>query len=223
MGIVRRHEEVSGHVTHPGLPVDNPLAALPPTAQAILSAARELLVEHGYRSISYQKVAAAASVDKGTISYHFGNKAGLLAAVADSLIHDECLAVLRETQSYTGEDRVRHAVDGLRRITLAADAQRSWFEMLPYAMREADLKARMKAQYAWWFRMNLQWLGLDPAAFDADPRARGLTAVFAAVSDGLAMQVGLGIQTDLREAMDALEVMLRAAVADMVDGDASGQ
>ena len=221
MGVTDSNRHSDERSESPHLPVRNPLAELPPTAQGILKATRALLEEFGYRGVSYQKVAAAAGVDKGTISYNFGNKAGLLAAVADSLIHDECLAVLDEMNEHTGEDRIRRAAEGLRRITLASQAQRGWFEMLPHAMREADLKARMQAQYAWWFCMNLIWLGLDPARAEVDARIRGLTAVFAAVTDGLAIQVGLGIQTDLDDAVDALEVMLRAAVSAVADGESA--
>jgi len=201
--------------TELGLPVDNPVSALPPTAQSILKATRELLERDGLRGVTYQKVAAAAQVDKGTISYNFGNKAGLLAAVADSLIHDDCLAMLEESRSLCGEDRIRHAVEGLRRVTIASDAQRGWFEMLPYAMREPHLRSRMQAQYAWWLRMNLEWIGLDGATVDTDPRRHGLGAVLAAITDGLAIQIGLGVQTDMVHTMEVVEIMLRAAVAEM--------
>lgn len=196
-------------------PLDDPLATLPPTAQIILKAARELLTERGYRGITYQNVAQAAGVDKGSISYNFGNKAGLVAAVVDSLIHDECLTLVAEAEQFTGEDRIRHMVDGLRRITLAANAQRGWFDILPHAMRDADLQMRMRALYAWFFAVNLRWLGLDPAACENDSLAKGLAAVIAATTDGLAIQVGLGVQSDLDEAMGALEAMLRGALAEM--------
>ncbi len=212
MRAISRRKRSPGQMASDYPPGDS-LTALSPRAQTIVKAARALLEEHGYRGISYQKVAAAAGVDKGTISYNFGNKAGLLAAVADSLIHDECLAILEEARTLTGEDRIRHAVEGLKRVTLAAEAQRGWFEMLPHAMRENGLRERMQRQYAWWFRMNLEWLGIDLEKMSHNPLVRGLTEVVAAVTDGLAIQVGLGIQSDLSEAMQALEVMVRAVVA----------
>ncbi|NLG65634.1 MAG: hypothetical protein GX537_08525, partial [Actinobacteria bacterium] len=61
--------------------------------------------------------------------------------------------------------------------------------------------------------MNLEWLGIDLEKMSHNPLVRGLTEVVAAVTDGLAIQVGLGIQSDLSEAMQALEVMVRAVVA----------
>lgn len=205
----------SGNEARSPFPLDDPLASLTPTAQAILRAARELLTERGYLGITYQNVARVANVDKGSISYNFGNKAGLVAAVVDSLMHDECLALLEETEHFTGEDRIRLMADGLKRITLAANAQRGWFDILPHAMRDEDLKARLRALYAWFFAMNLRWLGLDPDVGENDPLARGLAAVIAATSDGLAIQVGLGVQSDLDDAMSALEAMLRGALAEM--------
>jgi AcrR family transcriptional regulator len=196
-------------------PLNDPLATLPPTAQAILKASRELLTERGYRGITYSNVAAAANVDKGSISYNFGNKAGLVAAVVDSLIHDECLALVEEAEQFSGEDRIRHMVDGLKRLTLAANAQRGWFDILPYAVRDAELRVRMQALYEWFFAVNLRWLGLDPDTCQTDAYARGLTSVIAAATDGLAIQVGLGAQQDLDEAMAVFEVMLRAAFEEM--------
>jgi AcrR family transcriptional regulator len=196
-------------------PLNDPLATLPPTAQTILKASRELLTERGYRGITYANVAAAANVDKGSISYNFGNKAGLVAAVVDSLIHDECLALVEEAEQFSGEDRIRHMVDGLKRITLAANAQRGWFDILPYAVRDAELRVRMQALYEWFFAVNLRWLGIDPEATRTDAYARGLTSVIAAATDGLAIQVGLGAQKDLDDAMAVFEVMLRAALEEM--------
>jgi AcrR family transcriptional regulator len=215
MATMRRRTTAGESTAQAPFPLNDPLATLPPTAQVILKAARDLLTESGYRAITYQNVAAAANVDKGSISYNFGNKAGLVAAVVDSLVHDECLALVEEAEQFTGEDRIRHMVDGLKRITLAADAQRGWFDILPYAMRDADLQSRMHALYGWFFAVNLRWLGLDPETCRDDPYAQGLAAVIAAATDGLAIQVGLGAQSDLDDAFAVFEVMLRAAAAEM--------
>jgi AcrR family transcriptional regulator len=206
---------VAGATAGAPFPLNDPLATLPPTAQAILKAARELLTERGYHAITYNNVAAAARVDKGSISYNFGNKAGLLAAVVDSLIHDECLALVEEAEQFSGEDRITHMIAGLKRITLAANAQRGWFDILPYAVRDDDLRTRMRALYEWFFAVNLRWLGIDPGAAHTDPYARGLTSVIAAATDGLAIQFGLGAQKDLDDAMAVFEVMLRAALEEM--------
>ncbi|MGW1373529.1 TetR/AcrR family transcriptional regulator [Streptomyces sp. NPDC002446] len=53
----------------------------PPTRESIISAARALFLEHGYRRTTLRAVAGAAGVDPALISYHFGSKKGLFADV----------------------------------------------------------------------------------------------------------------------------------------------
>jgi|SRR5665647_1682233 len=199
-------------VVTPQLPVDDPGAVLPRTAQDILSAARKLLEEEGYRAVSYNKVAKLAGVDKGTIAYHFGNKAGLVAAVMDSLIHDECIAVLQEIRHLSGsDDRIHRVVDGMRRITIASDNQRGWFKMLPQVMDEPELRSLIQRVYAWYFTINLEWLGIDPEALAHSAEARGLAQVVCALSDGMAVQLCLGtIEGD--DAWATFETMLRSVL-----------
>jgi TetR/AcrR family transcriptional repressor of mexJK operon len=48
---------------------------------AILNAARDLLLEHGYRETSMEMVAAAAGVGKPTVYSHFGSKEELWEAI----------------------------------------------------------------------------------------------------------------------------------------------
>ena len=42
-------------------------------------AARRLLAERGYPAVTLENVAAEAGVNKASIRYNFGNKAGLVA------------------------------------------------------------------------------------------------------------------------------------------------
>lgn len=68
----------------------------PPTRESIVSAARSLFLEHGYRSTTLRAVAGAAGVDPALIAYHFGSKKGLFADVmqfqcANALAVDDVL------------------------------------------------------------------------------------------------------------------------------------
>lgn len=68
----------------------------PPTRESIVPVARELFLEHGYRSTTLRAVAQAAGVDPALISYHFGSKKGLFADVmqfqcANALAVDDVL------------------------------------------------------------------------------------------------------------------------------------
>jgi TetR/AcrR family transcriptional regulator len=54
------------------------------TRQALLAAAAALFSEHGFAAVPIDDVAARAGVNKALISYHFGGKRGLYAAVLAS-------------------------------------------------------------------------------------------------------------------------------------------
>ncbi|GGU37154.1 TetR/AcrR family transcriptional regulator [Streptomyces coeruleorubidus] len=68
----------------------------PPTRESIVSAARALFLERGYRRTTVRAVAEAAGVDPALIAYHFGSKKGLFADVmqfqcANALTVDDVL------------------------------------------------------------------------------------------------------------------------------------
>lgn len=68
----------------------------PPTRESIVSAARALFLERGYRRTTVRAVAEAAEVDPALIAYHFGSKKGLFADVmqfqcANALTVDDVL------------------------------------------------------------------------------------------------------------------------------------
>ncbi len=53
--------------------------------ERILSAARRIVAERGMTALSVQTVATEADVTKSAISYHFGNKDGLVRAIIQSM------------------------------------------------------------------------------------------------------------------------------------------
>src|SRR3954469_8748427 len=53
----------------------------PPTRESLVSAARTLFLDRGYRRTTLRAVAGAAGVDPALIAYHFGSKKGLFADV----------------------------------------------------------------------------------------------------------------------------------------------
>jgi AcrR family transcriptional regulator len=63
---------------------------------AILQAARQLLIEQGYRGLSMREIAEAVGVSKAALYYHFKDKEELLLAILDSYLDgmDEMLSAL---------------------------------------------------------------------------------------------------------------------------------
>jgi len=55
------------------------------TRDRILDAARDAVIAHGYHGAGLEAVAAAAGITRVTVYRHFGNKAGLLAGLAERL------------------------------------------------------------------------------------------------------------------------------------------
>ncbi len=203
-----------------GCPFDDPLTSLPKTAQRILKAATKLLAERGYDAVTLENVAAEAGVNKASIRYNFGNKAGLIGAVADALIHDECLRLAADVRGVPEEERLHVAMEGIRRMILDADSFRGYFDILPHAFRDPELRVRMWSLYGWWYKQNLEWLGLgegyDPE--ETDDLLMGLTELIAAVPDGLSVQVGLNPEGyDLNRPLAALEFLLRNSMAQLVE------
>jgi AcrR family transcriptional regulator len=173
-------------------PIEDPLASLPKTAQKILSAAQRLLAERGYDAVTLENVAAEAGVNKASIRYNFGNKAGLMAAVVDALMHAEFARMAQEMPVLQHDERLDAAMAAKRRMILSADEFRGFFDILPHAIRNDELRGRIAALYPWWYEQNLQWLGLQGTGPEGRPDLiQGLGQLMSAVVDGLSVQAGL--------------------------------
>ncbi len=135
-----------------GLPqpllLEDPMESLPPTAQRILAAAQRLLASGGFEALKLSAIAREAGESKASIGYHFGNKAGLVTALVDALTHEANRGLIAETAAVpAGEARVRALIDGETRIIGDAEAFQSFFEVLPHALRDPDLRERVAALY----------------------------------------------------------------------------
>jgi AcrR family transcriptional regulator len=174
------------------VPFEDPISSLPKTAQKILVAARKLLIEGGYETMTLENVAGEAGVNKASIRYNFGNKAGLVIAVLDAYIHDECLRLVATMKDVPPEDVVATALSGMRNMLVEADNFQGYFDILPHAFREPELRGRMLALYKWWYLQNLAWLGLrDVPGVERNETLVGLGELVCAVIDGLCIQAGL--------------------------------
>lgn len=198
-------------------PFEDPLSSLPRTAQKILEAATRLLAERGYEAVTLENVAAEAGVNKASIRYNFGNKAGLIIAVADSLIHDECLRMSANIQGVPADERLHAAMTGIRGMIVGADSFRGFFDILPHAFRDTELRSRMFALYKWWYQQNLKWLGLDgPGDCEQNDLLMGLAELIAAIPDGLSVQAGLDPEGfDLARPLATLEFLLRNSMEEL--------
>lgn len=166
---------------------EDPTAQLSPTAQKLVAAARRLLARGGYGALTMEAVAAEAGAYRDSVRYYFGSKAAFVAAVVDSLSHDQSLSAVAETQAAAGGDeRVHGLVAGDRRLVDDRAAFRDFFAILPHVVLDEELRRRVAALYEWYRDLYVEGLG-DTTPAD-EVRLRGFASLMVAMTDGLAVQ-----------------------------------
>jgi AcrR family transcriptional regulator len=190
---------------------EDPLTSLPETAQNLLVAAKEIIAEEGFGALTLKTVSERAGENKAMVSYYFDNKAGLVAAVLDSVIHDEYLASLDRMKDVAPGERIPRLVEEMRRMAGSAEDFQVFYELLPQVMRDEVLRRRMALLFRWYWKMKLEWLGVrDGAGGLADPDLLGVAQLLSAVIDGLAIQVAVDPEVDLANPYRVLARMLES-------------
>lgn len=207
----RRRSLASGR----GLPeplLEDPMKALPPTAQRILAAAQRLLAEGGFEALKLSAIAREAGESKASIGYHFGNKAGLVTALIDSFAHDANRGLIEETAAAPAEARIHALIDGESRIAADSESFQSFFDVLPHALRDPDLRGRVAALYDGYRETVLRCV--DSSGPDAPAELRPFAMLMIAIVDGLAIQHGLDPDgADVRAATELWERLARPFLA----------
>jgi len=196
----------------------DPLSSLPETARRLLVAAKEIVAEDGFEALTLNAVSERAGENKAMIAYYFDNKAGLVAALVDSVVHDEYLVSLDRMKKASPGQRTRRLVEEMRRMDAAVADFRVFFELLPHVLRDDMLRSRMALLYQWYWSLKLEWLGLHdvPRAL-ADPDLLGLAQVLSAVIDGLAIQAAIDPKLDLANPYRVLTRMLDRSLAESLN------
>ena len=191
---------------------EDPTAQLSPTARKLVSAARRLLARGGYEALTVEAVAAEAGAYRDSVRYYFGSKAAFIAAVVDSLAHDQSLsAVVESERAQGGDERVHGLVAGDRRLVDDRAAFRDFFAILPHVVLDDELRDRVAALYDWYRDLYVEGLG-DTTTVD-EPRLRAFASLMVAMTDGLAVQRLLDPEhVDLEPLFELWEGMLRRAL-----------
>ncbi len=184
------------------------------TAQQILTAARQALLDTGFAALSTRKVAEAAGVPLSQIHYHFGSKEqmilAMLAAENDSLVR-------RQAEMFTLEvplsERWDLACDYLD-DDLESGYVRVLQEMMAAGWSSPDVRAAVGDVLGEWFQVLANVVdaagaaGTDLGPFDS----RELVALVAAAFLGAESMVLLGLDGDrlpLRSALRRVGDILR--------------
>ena len=158
--------------------------------ERVLEAGLEVLKQEGYAGLTTAKVAARSGQNKALISYHFGSKQGLVAAVGREVrdsITEEVLGGLGEP--HTVEGVVRGLLDGLWRV-IEADPHltRLYFDLSAVSVVERDVRTVMREMKDSWQLVTTDLLRAaddgpaSPAAAEA-----GIVLVMAGI-EGLALE-----------------------------------
>jgi AcrR family transcriptional regulator len=191
---------------------EDPFSALPETAQKLLLAAKEIIATEGFEALTLNSVSATAGENKAMISYYFGNKAGLVAAVLDSVIHDEYIASQGRMKDVDPVRRTQRIAEEMRRMDAATEDFRVFFELLPHVLRDETLRRRIAVLYTWYWSVKLDWLGIaSPSSALEDPELLGLAQILSAVIDGLAIQAAIDPDLDLTNPYRIFRKMLEGS------------
>lgn len=195
--------------SEPETRLGDPAAGLSPTAQRLVAAARRLLARGGVEALTVEAVAAEAGVYRDAVRYHFGSKAAFLAAVVDSLTHDQSLRAYEESRRHaTGSQRVRSLLAGDRGVVADQDAFRDYFLLVPLVIRDPELRERVARLYDWYRELYVEGLA-GSVRVDRDTLEL-MASLMVAMTDGLALQKLLDPgHVDLESLFELWERILR--------------
>jgi AcrR family transcriptional regulator len=166
-------------------------AALPPTARRILSAAQSILAERGYSELTMTAIAQVSGANRALVSYYFGGKAGLLAALVETLFLNPEVGYVEEIRATrSGADRADAFLEWQRRVSASDRTNRMLYELLPHALREPEVRARFAGEYRAYREVDGDCLS-GAARELSEEELEALAAVSIAVVEGLGIQRAL--------------------------------
>jgi AcrR family transcriptional regulator len=137
---------------HPaGLQNEQRFESLSPTARNILQAAWKIVIQEGFHKLSFARIAQLSGEQRGSISYHFGSKEGLVLALIDAYVHDETINVMESTRrTLSDKDRIKVLFEKLTGIATNRQYVLGFAELFPMTFRNAEMLKSMSALYRWY-------------------------------------------------------------------------
>jgi TetR/AcrR family transcriptional regulator, regulator of biofilm formation and stress response len=170
------------------LPINDPTPDLSPTAARILEAATRVLSRDGFRGLTFESIAKEAGENPALIRYHFGSKAGLIAALVDSVLYQEAVGLIESLAALPpGEQRRTELLLLNRRLSEDMDAYRNFFELVPHVLRDDELQPHLLELMDWYRKLDA-WALKDPGEKEAPPHISPLALLTVAIVDGVALQ-----------------------------------
>jgi AcrR family transcriptional regulator len=191
---------------------DDPREGMSRPALNMLAAAQRVLVAKGFSGLTLRAIARESGENSAMVQYYFGNKEGLVKAMIDSVFRDDQDEAAAAMGNVSSGDRLRRFVAGLRTIS-SSRSYRVFFDVLPYALRNQGLRARMARAYVYYRDLKCGWLRgeTEPTSQERESLL-GVAELMTAVVDGLAIQEAIDDDFDARRAYAVLEFMLQRSL-----------
>lgn len=159
----------------------------PRLVDGLLRAARRVLVRDGFARLSFKTVAREAGRYTTSVPYYFGNRAGLIAALVDSLAPKAFLDDVSAKASQVGDtqDRLEIQMQAWREMAEGHEGSQTLVELVPHVIRDPELRRTVGLLYRSYRDYDIGLLGIPAAVPPAE--ARALASILIAVNDGLAV------------------------------------
>ena len=181
------------------------------SARALLDAAKRLLLEGGFDALRLERIAQEAGENKALIRYYFGDKAGLVAALVDDLVHEATIQLVEQSQCLPrGSERLRAHMAGVKSL-LQEPAFTGFFDVLPHALRDPKLGAPIARLYRWYRDVNVTCFGGEESC-STPGEAAALAGVLVGAVDGLVIQMSLDPEFDPEPSFAVLEKMIASVL-----------
>ena len=136
-------------------------------------------------------ISQVSGANRALVSYYFGGKAGLLAALVETLFLNPEVGYVEEIRSARdGEDRADAFLEWQQRVSADDRTNRMLYELLPHALREPEVRARFAEEYRVYREVDGECLS-GAARELTEEELEALAAVSIAVVEGLGIQRAL--------------------------------
>jgi len=191
---------------------------LHPTARRILEAAKRILIERGYRGLTTQAIATESGVNKAGVWYYYGGKEQLVLALLEEVaIAESHHFGVRPTADATLDERIDLIVGSAEQVRARVDRFAAFYELLPEASRDAELREHLMTYYRGWYEWASEVLVPPGGDHEARSGAPATLGQFASILlDGIFMQMivaapGFDLDAALAHARETLRYLLRPA------------
>ena len=204
----------------------NPVAGMSPTARRVLDGAMQVVMSQGFGKLTIARISQQSGANVASVKYYFGNKAGLVSVMIDTVVYAELLLLKKQRKTTPrGEAALSQIAQETVILSTPGVPLRILFELVPHALRDKKLREQLRNYYETFYELHLGQLG---AGQDSDAavrsRVKGLAMLLAAVSDGLTMQALVAPEHfDMVEAVRAFDVLLAHGMSALVGGEGTSE